>query len=390
MSKLYIITNSSFPYGNANSNYLRYFALSLKNIGWQVQVIGSNLSGDCQPKGEFEGIEYQNILLSELRLPFHLSDHLAYGLKLRKVIKDVGISENDYVFVYSMYMDLVKTMLKETSHLNQGHLAISMVEWFQPFQYRFGTKNPDYICWKYTFENLVTKYPKVFPISRKLQGYYSEAGCKTLLLPIMADTENNKNETLSVRIGGVSNFIYPGDANKKDSFSGLIEAIDMLSKAEIEKIKLHFTLLQEKTVDAIIKEKHLNGEKIKKALVFHGKLEYQKLLELYKEMDFLLIPREKNTVTLSNFPSKIPELMCYNIVPVCSDVGDYADLYLTDSVDSIIIDGCSARDCIIGIKRVLAISNAELMEMKKNARKTAEQKFDYHNWSAKIEDFLKK
>ena len=58
---LYIITNSSFPYGNANSNYIRYFAKCLSEKGWNVTVIGSNLNKDNSTSGQYEGILYENI-----------------------------------------------------------------------------------------------------------------------------------------------------------------------------------------------------------------------------------------------------------------------------------------------------------------------------------------
>lgn len=59
MKKLYIITNSTFPYGNANSNYIRYFASALSEIGWNVTVIGSNMSDDSDISGEYREIKYQ-------------------------------------------------------------------------------------------------------------------------------------------------------------------------------------------------------------------------------------------------------------------------------------------------------------------------------------------
>lgn len=387
MKKLYIITNSSFPYGNANSNYIRYFASALSEIGWQVVVIGSNMYKESEKNGEFKNIAYENLRFDGKKLPFHLRDHFLYGNQLGDVIDKLKIEEDAYVFVYSMYMDLVKTVLNKTKHLKPGHLSISMVEWFQPYQYRFGGLNPDYLCWKYTFEKLVTKYPKVFPISRKLQDYYKNAGCKTLLLPIMADVSDNEFKLKERKISEPFHFIYPGDAGKKDSFDGLILALDSLTDDELSGIRFHFTILNKEKLMTYA-DKGVNVEKLFKSMVFHGRLPYNELLALYSEMDFLFIAREKNVVTMSNFPSKIPELLCYGVVPVCSDVGDYADLYLTDGQDSIIFEGADKVGCLDGIKRAISITSEELNDMRLNARCCAEKRFDYHNWSEKIETFL--
>lgn len=387
MKKLYILTNSTFPYGNANSNYIRYFALALSEIGWNVIVIGSNMSGDSDVSGEYGGVEYRNIQFSRKKLPFHLKDHFAYGKKLRRVMDELRIEEDAHVFVYSMYRDLVKTALKKTKHLKAGHLSTAMVEWFQPYQYRFGKLNPDYLCWKYTFEHLITQFPKVFPISRNLQEYYEDAGCKTMLLPIMADVSANDFQLTDKKEGEPFHFIYPGDAGKKDSLDGMVFALDSLTDVELASVRFHFTILKKEALQQYV-EKGINVERILSSMVFHGRLPYDDLLKLYSEMDFLFIAREKNIVTLSNFPSKIPELLCYGVIPVCSNVGDYADLYLTDRKDSIIFEGADKAGCLEGIRRAIKMPTEKMYEMKRNARDCAEKKFDYHAWSRKIEKFF--
>ena len=75
--------------------------------------------------------------------------------------------------------------------------------------------------------------------------------------------------------------------------------------------------------------------KLSGVLVFHGRLEYAELLELYQNMDYLFLAREKNIITESNFPSKVPEMLVYGVIPVCSDVGDYTKLYLRTGENAI-------------------------------------------------------
>lgn len=387
MKHMYIITNSSFPYGNANSNYIRYFSLALVSQGWNVTVIGSNMYSENVVKGEYRGVRYNNIQFPKTRIPFHLRDHFGYGKRLKKEIKKSHIENDAYIFVYSMYMDLVNTVLKELSSLPEGHLSIAMVEWFQPYQYRYGKFNPDYCCWKRTFEKFVPSYKKVFPISRNLQSYYNQCGCQTLLLPVMADTQEHSPSDVIVDNEGIRHFIYPGNATNKDSFEGVIGALGALSNDELKKIKMHFTTLSKKKVYEFVADGEV-AQKLSEVCVFHGLLPYNRLLQLYQSMDFIFLAREKNIVTLSNFPSKIPELMCYSVVPVCSNVGDYAELYLQNNVDSIIFEGADVQSCLNAFRRSLSLSNEELIRMKEAARKCAVERFDYHNWSKKISDFL--
>lgn len=388
MKKMYVITNSSFPFGNANSNYIRYFSLALVELGWDVTVISSNMfSGNCET-GEYKKIKFHNLQFSESKIPFHLRDHFSYGVKLKAELDKLKIENEAFVFVYSMYMDLVKTVLKELKdHLLEGHLSIGMVEWFQPSQYRFGKLNPDYLCWKHTFEKLVPQYPKVFPISRNLEKYYKSKGCQTMCLPIMADTQTHKNDGELVRKDEKFNFIYAGVSTKKDSMDGMLKALLHITDDERKKVQFHFTIMsKEELIASHISEEEY--DKIKDCFVFHGWLEFDELFNLYKQMDYLFLPREENIVTLSNFPSKVPELMCYGVVPVCSNVGDYTELYLRDGIDSIQFDGAGEDECLKAIKKAVGVSASELSALKANARKSAEDLFDYHKWADDIAKFL--
>lgn len=50
-------------------------------------------------------------------------------------------------------------------------------------------------------------------------------------------------------------------------------------------------------------------------------MKYGELIGLYQEMHFLLLARGVSQMTLANFPSKVPETMCFGIVPIVSEVG---------------------------------------------------------------------
>lgn len=111
----------------------------------------------------------------------------------------------------------------------------------------------------------------------------------------------------------------------------------LLNEDERRKVRFHFTTLKpNKLIEAAnCSEEAFN--KLSGVLVFHGRLEYAELLELYQNMDYLFLAREKNIITESNFPSKVPEMLVYGVIPVCSDVGDYTKLYLENDVNAIIL-----------------------------------------------------
>ena len=77
----------------------------------------------------------------------------------------------------------------------------------------------------------------------------------------------------------------------------------------------------------------------------------------------LILLRKKNKVTLSNFPSKVPEMMGYGIIPIVSKVGDYTDEYLTDGKDCIQVEKCSIEDGVAAIRKALQLSADERSRM---------------------------
>ena len=93
-------------------------------------------------------------------------------------------------------------------------------------------------------------------------------------------------------------------------------------------------------------------------------------------------------MTLSNFPSKVPEVMTYGVVPVVSRVGDYTKYYLKDGVNSVVFEGCDANSCAKAIRRAISFSKEEYIEISSKARECVEKKFDYHNWTKKIKQAI--
>jgi glycosyltransferase involved in cell wall biosynthesis len=105
-------------------------------------------------------------------------------------------------------------------------------------------------------------------------------------------------------------------------------------------------------------------------------------------VDFLLIARENKRSTNANFPSKIPESMCYGVIPIVSKVGDYSNYYLTDGKDSIMFNDCTADDCAKAISKAINLTFEERTKMSANSRKCAIEKFYYKNWADALCNYI--
>ena len=169
-------------------------------------------------------------------------------------------------------------------------------------------------------------------------------------------------------------FIYPGNPYKKDSLSIMLLTFDGLASDEKEKICFHLTGADKVQLEKAAGKfsKILDSDWVK----IHPWLDYRDLQRLYEMMDYAFIARPRNSVTESNFPSKIPELLAKGIPIITNDVGDVVQ-YLTDNVDSFIAQENAADEFITIIRKCINRSDEELCSLHLAAYEKAKKVFDY-------------
>lgn len=388
--RLFILTNDPVPFGTANANYIRNFAKAIAATGMEVIAIGMKSSPN-NPKfycsDSYEKIQFWNFNESKLGGKNYLRAYFNYKKNYLEALKHFEAGEGDYIIVYTTELDTAKVAI-DYSLVPCEHKAFCEVEWFQPYQYKYGRLNPLYILWKIGFQYRMRKFQKAIPISTNLERLLIKKGCKTLVVPALVDTDDMRVERTTD--DKYIHFIYPGSASDKDSFPCMMNALKGVELEKRERVRLHLTgnMSYEKLQDILGKDRDLL-EELRDNLIFHGWLSYDDLMGLYGKSDFLLIARARNVVTLSNFPSKVPEMMSYGVVPVCSDVGDYTEIYLRDGIDSIQFENDSVSSCADAIRRAIEIKeSSNLAKMQKSARETVKGKLDYRNWGDRIVAFL--
>ena len=394
ISRVFICCNDPYPFGTANSNYIRNLSLLTTACGYETHVIGlkeytvepTNARYDT---GIFEGVKFTNIQQKKSNLPFRMKNHFFFGKKLQKILNQYSVNDSDCIILYTDFISASKFLLKKYRNLNEkGHLIYCIVEWFQAHQFSMSFLSLDYLCWKIHFDRYMPKYRKIIPISSNLAAHFKKFGVETCILPCLVDCNVVKSGRKSIKHDAVIDLIYPGAATNKDDLESMIKGLMLLPDNELHRIRLHFTTMNE---EKLKKTCHCNSteyERIKTSLFYHGWMERDELLRLYEDMDFLFIARQNNIITRSNFPSKVPEMLCYGTIPLCSDVGDYTTYYLEDMVNSLIFEGSTPAKCAEAIKRALNLEPSKIVEMKVGARKCAEQQFDYRNWTVQMKNFL--
>lgn len=111
---------------------------------------------------------------------------------------------------------------------------------------------------------------------------------------------------------------------------------------------------------------------------FHGFLERQKVFEIYKESQFILLP----STASEGFPKVIAEAMNFGCLPIVSDISSIGQ-YVTDA-NGFLINPIHAKRLNERIEEALLKNETDLKKMASNGYLTA-SKFTFTNYTVKIQ-----
>ena len=301
----------------------------------------------------------------------------------KKILKKYKLNDQDLIIAYSRDSSTLREILKigKKTGVKTG---ICLVEWFEKKDFDKGAGNLSYWNSQYAFYCLNKKFDFIFPISTFIEEYYKKRKCNTFRIPCLADTYEFDFKEKCIEKKKI--FIFPGNGKMKDALFEMLQSISMLRNEEIEKLEFHICGIS-KYAKQVVKEMKLE-QYLGSAIVIHDWMRYDELVSLYQKTHFLLLARNISRMTLANFPSKIPETLSYGIIPICSRVGDYTDLYLKDGENSLIIEGCDVTSVVGGIRRALRMTSKEVIQLSNQCRKTAVEQFDYRQWIEPVQNFL--
>lgn len=383
MKRVIIICNCKFPRGGALSNYIQYLSLAISIAGYDTIIVTDTNSEyiSCQNKSIKYGCHnIERIMISNNKFLRHIQFKTGYILERFGVLRKYDLSASDVLIVFGknrvFYNELLRFRKKRGFKIIGGLLEMFSSE-------DFGDDKHGYANYYYVLENIFPQFDAVMPISTYIEDHYKAKGIKTFCIPILADTEEFE---VKEKLLDKYRFVLPANGKMKDALCEMLIAFSNLSQTELLQIELHTCGIKDSDI-----KKSLNDAqyaKLQSILHVHGWMKYDDLIELYQNMNFLILARKTSQMTLANFPSKVPETMGLGIVPVVSEVGDYTKYYLQNGIDSIFIDGYSPENCLLAIRKAINLSEQEYIQMSKNAIHCVKTKFDYHVWVDRISKMI--
>lgn len=378
MRRIIICAVLKYPRGGATANYIQYLSDALVSEGYEVLIFACiNREYSKLNKMDYRGATIVNIWEDRyLQSINRILNGKLFWKRLSFLIKCIKPRSSDVIIAEKNTSKIIFKLREKYCFKTVGW----PLEWYGREQY-----NSDHAAMEGEKRfRLQGENDLLFPISHYIAEQFKDCRCKILVLPIMADTQ--EREFIPPILGKEVQFIFSANGRMKDSLREILQGIAMLDIEERKLMRFHLTGVKLTTIKNLLSDDDFN--KVKQVLICHDWMKYDDLIELYRSMNFLFLARAVNQMTLSNFPSKVPEAMTYGIVPVVSRVGDYTKYYLQDGVDSLIFDGDSSTNCRDAMRRAINLSSDEYKRLSLSARKTAEVKFDFRNWKEKIHESI--
>ena len=203
------------------------------------------------------------------------------------------------------------------------------------------------------------KCRNVIAISPLLERHYTNQGVNVLRLPPIYQNGDFRTEPVQINEKPLK-FVFAGTLSQKDFLLPMIKAVNEINS---ESTKIEFTIIG---VDKKSFKEH-NSFELGKGIKFLGRIDHEK----------------------AGVSTKFTEAMCVGTPSICTKVGG-TDVYVKDGVNGILVDNNDINTLIATLGRILQMSTDQMMTMKKEALKTANEYFYDENYKEAFAAFLNK
>lgn len=381
--KMLVAMDSYFPYGSAISSRIRCFCALFSELGYDVHVIALSSPGELQPGVVTKG---ENCTYETVKRGSKSSiDTFRPNLQLIKTVKKrIEEEKTDLIFMTScpMYFGRIARIARKKGI----PLYVEQCEWLDLSNYKFGKFDPRY--WR-ADKLRACGYRKangIISISRLLDEHYKKLGVPSIRIPTILDVRGNKLPARSPDREKIT-VVYSGSPGvSKEYLRPVIENLAENARFR-ERITFHIFGPAPKTVLANIGNDETLLKAAGESVVLHGKVPQEEIAGILANADFQLFVRPDRRSSNAGFPTKLGESMAVGTPVVANDTGDIA-LYLKDGKNGFLLDGNTTESVKKAFVKMLTLSKEEYAGMRKNARTTAEDAFDFRTYVKEVETFL--
>jgi len=379
-----------FPEGDAAAIRTLSLARICRDLGYAVTVIGK---GQLRPQDyseatgryQIDGVRY----LTMNPKPVSAAHRLLHPIqRLRQSVMALELLdlENTRAVVINAsgsarHVPFVRAFCRRRSIPLVGDVC----EWYDPRQMNFGRLDPAYAIFLLVFHGVLPRFRHLIVISRLLERHFKKEGRNVIRIPPVLDPSRIPCVDGTPR--GRLVFLYAGLPGRKDRLAEFIMALASLDRDEQARIELRLLGPTKRELVTLLGRSAglLNGlGETVKAL---GRVSHERVLTELQRAHFALLLRPDERYANAGFPSKVPESLAAGVPILLNLTSDLAD-YLGDGTAGLNLPNCSQAEVANALRRALELSESQLRELRRCARKKAEQYFDYRLHLEAVAGFL--
>lgn len=382
--KILYISRNVFPYGSAYASRVTHFAKMLHDMGHSVHIISDYTLDPEVQIGQVVQLGFCSYqACTTLGLRGRLEVNKKRYISIKKYLDTVP---TDYIITDIFTFDYKK--LKGLMVQKKIPYVVEVCEWYDFSNYKFGKFDIRYRINDKTLRTKYVKEDKIIAISRYLQNYYIEHGVNCIRIPTILDmNEYRFNEDFE---SDKLKLMYAGNPGKsKELLREIFRAIQDL-KREDDQFSKKFSFdiygVSEAQVLRNIENDIELLKNIQDCIHIKGKVKQEIMNTVYLEHNFSIFMRPHRRSSEAGFPTKLAESLAAGTPVLANSTGDIS-CYINNGINGFLLEN-EKKALKEMFSYLLTMNKAEYLEMRKNARKTAEQNFDYRIYEEEVGKFI--
>jgi len=380
---IYFLTYNKLPNGDASAVRNINIARNFVACGYKTKLVGMGMTEIFQQK-EYEDVSYLSLRINKYGLYTKLKNYFGYKSRLKKILEE---EKNIEAFVVNSLPINALIYIKNISKQKGIKLFVDCCEWYSPEQFRWGILDINYIMNMFFVQKYIDKSTYPIAISKYLEKYFRGKSYNIVRIPVLMDIRNMsyKKQTNPEKL----TLLYAGSPGKKDYLKEIIEGIALLEKQTIDKIDFRIIGVNTKQLIELCSIRKESIDRIGNSLRAEDRVPREFVLKNLEEADFTVLMRSPTQrYAEAGFPTKVVESLASGTPVICNITSDLGD-YIHDGENGIIVQECSGEAFSIAIKKALDLTFEQRKIMYENARRCAEENFDYRLYKETLQELIK-
>lgn len=383
MKKILVLVGTFFPYGVAISSRMLNFCRLFRDAGYYVHVIAmrsidnSNLPGIVY---EIEGIHYQIV---SKKSPSSIESFIGNQEFITEC--DSYLSANNVEFVFMTSLTAMYKRIRKIILSHKVKYYIEQCEWLDVSAYKFGCLDLRMLRTSQLRKNGFYHPDGIVSISRLLDEYYKSKNVRSIRIPTILDIQNTECPDWKKKDSKI-HIVFAGTLGTKEQMAPIIGA---LASNLVFRKRIQFDIYGP-TKSMVLKNLGKDAAFLKEAgnsVVIHGRIPQEQVSAVYMQSDYLIFVRPLRQSSNAGFPTKLAESMSVGTPVITNDTGDIG-LYLKNGSNGFLLHQNTLEAVTECFTKILSLDNNTYMNIRKEARKTAERYFDYRSYTEILTDFF--